>query len=127
MTFLPRLRKDAEEHQFVSDPQGLIWPLRRKGGEIAAEWLRPSRRLWLYWGGDRRTTFMLTVRLPADIEKRLDLLAKRTRRTKNFYVRQAILRHIDDLEDYFLARRRLSRKAARVTLEELEREAAATR
>jgi hypothetical protein len=36
MTFLPRPRKDAEEHQFVCNPQGLIWPLRRKGGEIAA-------------------------------------------------------------------------------------------
>ena len=70
---------------------------------------------------------MLTVRLPADMEKRLDLLAKRTGRTRNFYVRQAILRHLDDLEDYFLARRRLSRKAARVTLDELEREVAATR
>jgi RHH-type rel operon transcriptional repressor/antitoxin RelB len=70
---------------------------------------------------------MLTVRLPADVEKRLDLLAKRTGRTRNFHVRQAILRHIDDLEDYYLARRRLSRKAARVTLEELEREVAATR
>lgn len=70
---------------------------------------------------------MLTVRLPADIEKRLDLLAKRTGRTRNFYVRQAILRQLEDLEDYYLARRRLSRKAARVTLEELEREVAATR
>ena len=70
---------------------------------------------------------MLTGRLPADIEKRLDLLAKRTGRTRNFYVRQAILRHLEDLEDYYLARRRLSRKAARVTLEELEREVAATR
>jgi RHH-type transcriptional regulator, rel operon repressor / antitoxin RelB len=70
---------------------------------------------------------MLTVRLPGDIEKRLDLLAKRTGRTKSFYVRQAILRHLDDLEDYFLARQRLGRKAARVTLEELEREVAATR
>jgi len=70
---------------------------------------------------------MLTVRLPVDIEKRLDLLAKRTGRTMNFYVRQAILRHIDDLEDYFLATQRLSRKAARVTLEELEREVAAMR
>jgi RHH-type transcriptional regulator, rel operon repressor / antitoxin RelB len=68
---------------------------------------------------------MLTVRLPANIEKRLDLLAKRTGRTKSFYVRQAISRHLDDLEDYFLATRRLSRTAARVTLEELEREAAA--
>jgi RHH-type rel operon transcriptional repressor/antitoxin RelB len=70
---------------------------------------------------------MLTVRLPADIEKRLDLLAKRTGRTKNFYVRQAISRHIEDLEDYYLATRRLSRKAARVTLEELEHEVARTR
>ena len=70
---------------------------------------------------------MLTVRLPADIEKRLDLLAKRTGRTRNFYVRQAILRHLEDLEDYYLARRRLSRKAARVTLEELEHEVAGTR
>ena len=70
---------------------------------------------------------MLTVRLPAGIEKRLDLLAKRTGRPKNFYVQQAILRHIDDLEDYYLARRRLNRKAARVTLEELEREVAAMR
>ena len=69
---------------------------------------------------------MLTVRLPADIEKRLDLLAKRTGRMRNFYVRQAITRHIDDLEDYYLARRRLSRKAERVTLEEFEREVATT-
>ena len=70
---------------------------------------------------------MLTVRLPADIEKRLDLLAKRTGRTRNFHVRQAILRHLEDLEDYYLARRRLNRKAARVTLEELEREVTAAR
>jgi RHH-type rel operon transcriptional repressor/antitoxin RelB len=70
---------------------------------------------------------MLTVRLPVDIEKRLDLLAKRTGRTRNFHVRQAILRHLEDLEDYYLARRCLSRKAARVTLEELEHEVAGTR
>ena len=70
---------------------------------------------------------MLTVRLPADIEKRLDLLAKRTGRARNFHVRQAILCHLEDLEDYYLARRRLSRKVARVTLEELEHEVAASR
>jgi RHH-type transcriptional regulator, rel operon repressor / antitoxin RelB len=70
---------------------------------------------------------MLTVRLPTNIEKRLDLLVKRTGRTRNFYVRQAILRHLEDLEDYYLATRRLCRKAARVTLEELEREVVATR
>jgi RHH-type transcriptional regulator, rel operon repressor / antitoxin RelB len=65
---------------------------------------------------------MLALRLPAQIEKRLDLLAKKTGRSKSFYAREAILRHLEDLEDYHLARRRVARKADRVTLEELERE-----
>jgi RHH-type transcriptional regulator, rel operon repressor / antitoxin RelB len=72
-------------------------------------------------------TVMLALRLPAQIEKRLDSLAKKTGRSKSFYAREAILRHLEDLEDYHLARRRLSRKATRVTLEELERELAETR
>jgi RHH-type transcriptional regulator, rel operon repressor / antitoxin RelB len=66
-------------------------------------------------------TLVLTLRLPANIEKRLDLLAKRTGRSKGFYAREAILRHIDDIEDFYLARRRLARKTGRVSLEELER------
>ena len=70
---------------------------------------------------------MFTLRLPADIEKRLKSLAKRTGRTRSFHAREAILRHIEDLEDYYLARQRLSRKAARLTLEELERNLAETR
>jgi RHH-type rel operon transcriptional repressor/antitoxin RelB len=72
-------------------------------------------------------TIMLALRLPAQIEKRLNSLAKKTGRSKSFYAREAILRHLEDLEDYHLARRRLARKAARVTLEELERERAETR
>jgi len=70
---------------------------------------------------------MLALRLPAELEKRLDLLAKKTGRSKSFYAREAILRHLEDLEDYHLARRRLARKAPRVTLEELEREFTETR
>ncbi len=46
---------------------------------------------------------MLAIRLPADIEVRLDNLAKRTGRSKTFYARQAILEHIDNLEDIYLA------------------------
>ena len=65
---------------------------------------------------------MLALRLPTAIEKRLDALAKKTGRSKSFYAREAILRHIEDLEDYHLARRRLSRRAPRVTLEKLERD-----
>jgi RHH-type rel operon transcriptional repressor/antitoxin RelB len=65
---------------------------------------------------------MLALRLPADIEKRLEALAKKTGRTKTFYAREAILRHLEDLEDYHLARKRLERGGETVTLEELERE-----
>ena len=64
---------------------------------------------------------MLALRLPSTIEKRLGRLAKKTGRTKSFYAREAIVRHIEDLEDYHLARRRLGRLAPRVTLEALER------
>jgi RHH-type rel operon transcriptional repressor/antitoxin RelB len=50
---------------------------------------------------------MLAIRLPADIEKRLDRLAKRTGRTKTYYAREAIIEHLADLEAVYLAERRL--------------------
>jgi RHH-type transcriptional regulator, rel operon repressor / antitoxin RelB len=50
---------------------------------------------------------MLAIRLPEEIEKRLDALAKATGRSKSFYARQAILEHLDDLEDLYLAEREL--------------------
>lgn len=65
---------------------------------------------------------MLALRLPDDIEKRLEALARKTGRTKSFYAREAILRHLEDLEDAHLARERLKRKRGRVSLEELEGE-----
>ncbi len=68
------------------------------------------------------TKALLAIRIPPDIEKRLDQLAKRTGRTKSFYAREAILRHLEDLEDFHLAERRLRRGGTRVTLEELEKE-----
>jgi len=50
---------------------------------------------------------MRAIRLPAEIEERLDRLAERTGRSKSFYARQAILEHLDDLEDVYLAEKRL--------------------
>jgi RHH-type rel operon transcriptional repressor/antitoxin RelB len=50
---------------------------------------------------------MLAIRLPAEIEERLEALAKATGRTKTFYAREAILEYIDDLEDIYLAEKRL--------------------
>ena len=67
---------------------------------------------------------MLSIRLPDDIEERLEALAKRTGRTKTFYARQAIVQHLDDLEDLYLAEEIAGRVGAgeedTVTLDELE-------
>ena len=52
---------------------------------------------------------MLAIRLPQSVEKRLEKLARRTGRTKTFYAREAILEHLDDLEDLYLAEDRLER------------------
>jgi RHH-type transcriptional regulator, rel operon repressor / antitoxin RelB len=52
---------------------------------------------------------MLAIRLPQAIEKRLERLARRTGRTKTYYVREAILEHLEDLEDLYLAERALER------------------
>jgi len=56
-----------------------------------------------------REAHMLAIRLPQAIEKRLEKLARRTGRTKSFYVREAILQHLGDLEDIYLAERTLRR------------------
>ena len=50
---------------------------------------------------------MLAIRLPPEIEQRLEALAQATGRTKTFYAREAILQHMDDLEDIYLAEKRL--------------------
>ena len=64
---------------------------------------------------------MLAVRLPEDIEARLDSLAKRTGRTKTFYVREAILEYLEDLEDYYLAAERAKKNLPGIPLDEVER------
>jgi len=50
---------------------------------------------------------MLSIRLPEEIETRLTNLADTTGRTKTFYAREAIIEYLDDLEDIYLAQRRL--------------------
>jgi RHH-type transcriptional regulator, rel operon repressor / antitoxin RelB len=68
---------------------------------------------------------MLAIRLPGAIEKRLGRLAKRTGRTKTYYAREAILQHLDELEDIYLAERRLEavhrRRSRTVPIERLMR------
>ena len=71
---------------------------------------------------------MLAIRLPTEIETRLDALAQATGRTKTFYAREAILEHLDDLEDLYLAEQRLidirAGRSQTVPLEEVTTRAA---
>jgi RHH-type transcriptional regulator, rel operon repressor / antitoxin RelB len=55
---------------------------------------------------------MIAVRLPQELEERLERLAKETGRTKTFYVREAIAEHLAELEDIYLAERVLERVRA---------------
>ncbi len=64
---------------------------------------------------------MIAVRLPPLVEKRLEKLVRKTGRTKTFYVRQAILQHLDDLEDYYLAVHRLEQDLPGIPQEEAQR------
>ncbi|WP_275097474.1 TraY domain-containing protein [Sedimenticola hydrogenitrophicus] len=65
---------------------------------------------------------MLAIRLPEEIEARLTALAAKTGRTKTFYAKEAILEHLDDLEDKYLAIHRLENPGKRWTLDELEQD-----
>lgn len=67
----------------------------------------------------------ISIRLPDDVEARLQNLAAVTGRSKTFYVTEAIREHLDDLEDLYLAEQRLidirAGRSKTHTLEEVER------
>lgn len=49
----------------------------------------------------------VSLRLPDDLSLRLADLSAKTGRSKTFYMLEAIKQHLDDLEDLYLAERRL--------------------
>jgi len=65
---------------------------------------------------------MLAIRLDPEIESRLERLAKKTGRTKTFYAREAILEHLEDMEDTYLAAQRLQHPAKTYSAEEVKHE-----
>ena len=69
---------------------------------------------------------MLSVRLPEDLEKRLEALAKATGRSKTYYVREALIDKIEYLEDLYLAEAVMERIASgeekTTSLADVERE-----
>lgn len=64
----------------------------------------------------------LSIRLSDKIVKRLCTLAEKAGRTKTYFVREAILEHLEELEEAYLAISRLEKPSKRWKLEELERE-----
>lgn len=66
------------------------------------------------------------IRLPDDTYERLKALSERTGRTSAFYIREAIEKHIEDMEDLYLAEEATRRHIANVertySLEEVMRD-----
>jgi RHH-type rel operon transcriptional repressor/antitoxin RelB len=65
---------------------------------------------------------MLSIHLEPEIEKRLELLAQKTGRTAACYAREAILEHLEEIEDTFLAKERLENPGKTYSQQEVKRE-----
>ena len=62
---------------------------------------------------------MVAIRLPQELESRLNILSHKTGRTKSFYIRQALEEHLEELEDVYLAEERYKTLEKTIPLDEL--------
>lgn len=51
---------------------------------------------------------MTSIRLPEKLDDRLTQLAAATKRSKSFYIKEALIQYLDDLEDTYIALERMS-------------------
>ena len=58
---------------------------------------------------------MITIRLPPDVERRVEDLVSRAGHTKTFYIAKAVLEYLDDLEETYPALSRPEHPAKRWT------------
>ena len=63
----------------------------------------------------------ISVNLGPELEKRLNQLVKLTGRTKTYYIRYALKQKLEELEDIYIAEKRLESREKRWSLEEIER------
>ncbi len=67
----------------------------------------------------------ISVRLPNDMEQRLSELATQTGRKKSFYIKEALMNYLEDLEDIYYAEKTLADiKAGRervISMREMEK------
>lgn len=66
---------------------------------------------------------ILSVRLSEEIDRRLNMLSEKTKRTKTSFIREMIENSLEDYEEAYTALDRLNEKNAKyLTSEELEKE-----
>lgn len=63
----------------------------------------------------------IAIRIPEELEKRLEVLARAEKRSKSFMVREAIEAYVEDMEDYKIGMRALSSIKKTYSLEEVEK------
>jgi len=65
---------------------------------------------------------MISVRLPEEMETRINNLAKSTQRSKSFFVKEALNNYLEDMEDYYEALKRdTDPEQNLISLEELKK------
>ncbi|MEE8247370.1 MAG: ribbon-helix-helix domain-containing protein, partial [Alphaproteobacteria bacterium] len=62
-----------------------------------------------------------SVRLDDETERRLGELARRTGRTKTWYIREAIKEYLDEWDEYYLALSQIEERKGEVDIAELRR------
>ncbi|CAA6801528.1 MAG: Unknown protein [uncultured Sulfurovum sp.] len=64
---------------------------------------------------------MISIRLPKEMEARIERLAKSTQRSKSFFVKEALSNYLEDMEDYYEVLKRQDNETRNlISLEELE-------
>ncbi|GJM06834.1 MAG: antitoxin [marine bacterium B5-7] len=64
---------------------------------------------------------MLALRLPDELEAELNRVAKETRRSKSYYVREALKAYLEDRRDYLDAVAALEKAGPTYSLKEMEK------
>jgi len=118
------LSKGAASAPTNAETHGITGRRRRADGfNFSSLQISQDRNTYITNKGERFK--MLAVRLPKEIDDRLSRLARETGRTKSYYVREALLRYLDDLEDAYLVEaayeRFLASKEEAIPIEEVER------
>ena len=64
----------------------------------------------------------VNIRLSDEMYNRLNKLAEKTGRTRSYYVKEAILEYMEDMEDTYLAISRIENPEGDLSLEEAKKE-----